>query len=131
MRRLTFIVPGKALARLIQEPNGLVFFDYMSVLRKHRKNGICTEFIRFTAAYCGRWPELDIRYQSKVAQRVATYLGYRKIGRSERYRGCALWAIGKKDKNPQLPSTRMEVRARRLFRKKDDTTEVLYLQINS
>lgn len=124
-RKYTFVLPGKAIARLVHESSGLVYFDYMRVTKAYRKNGICTEFVRFAAEYFRRWPELDIRYQSTVAQRVATNLGYDKVKRSDRYKGCGLWLAAKP--NNQLPQSRLVIKRSTAFVAKDHLTEVLYL----
>ena len=119
----------KAVARLTHEPEGRVFFDYMAVDRRHRKNGICTEFVKFSAQHFSLWPELDIRVQSKVAQRVAIKLGYKKIGRSERYLGCELWV--RENSDALLPDSFLEIKTEKTFGRDGHLTTVLYLRVKS
>jgi hypothetical protein len=118
------VLPRRATARLIQESNELVYFDHMAVTRRYRKTGICTAFVKFAAAYLGCWPELDIRHQSTVAQRVASNLGYSKVGRSDRYHGCALWLMKEARESPQ---SSLVVKRRVFFPREGGLTEVLYL----
>lgn len=124
-KRYTLVLQRKAVARLIQEPSGLVYFDYMAVSRPYRKNGICTEFVKFATVYFERWPELDIRHQSTVAQRVARHLGYRKTRQSARYLACDLWLPAKTD--AELPSSRLLVKRKVSCAGSNSSTEVLYL----
>jgi hypothetical protein len=123
--KYTFVLPGKAVARLVQESSGLVYFDHMEVFRSYRKNGICTEFVRFAIEYFKRWPELDIRHQSKVAQRVAKAMGYRKAKRSERYHACELWLASRPA--AELPQSRLFLKRAVTFKAADRSTVVLYL----
>lgn len=125
-KRVTLVLPGKAFARLIQESPEFVYFDHMAVAKAHRKTGICTEFVKFAAAHYERWPELDIRHQSTVAQRVAKNLGYLPVGRSQRYLACGLWL--KPLPQSGLPRSRLRIRSRVAYENASRLTEVLYLQ---
>jgi hypothetical protein len=125
-KRVTLVLPGKAVAKLIQESEEQIYFDYMAVTRLDRRTGICTEFVKFTADRFKKWPELDIRHQSRVAQRVAKNLGYTKVGRSLRYLACELWL--KEEPRSELPQSRLRVKSRVAYRNGGRLTEVLYLQ---
>lgn len=125
-KKVTLVLPGKAVAKLIQEPVEQIYFDYMAVARLYRRTGICTEFVKFAAGRFGRWPELDIRCQSTVAQRVAKNLGYIKVGRSLRYLACELWL--KEEPQRELPRSRLRVKSRVAYGNGERLTEVLYLQ---
>jgi hypothetical protein len=119
------VLPGRAVARLIQESSDVIYFHYMAVRRPYRKTGICTEFVKLTASYFGRWPELDIRHQSKVAQRVARNLGYFKVGLSQRYIACELWV--KAAPKRELPQSILRIKSQTTYESPRQATIVLYL----
>ena len=124
--RFVLVLPGKAVACLVRDAEGVLYWDYVRVRERCRRSGIGTELVKLAAAYLRRWPLLDIRCQSKVAQRIAARLGYRRIGRSQRYLSCDLWVRDSQSKD--LPSSRLMIINIVPYQGMHWRTEVLYLR---
>lgn len=126
-RQVSLIVPRKAFARLIQRAEGVVFFDDLYVAPRFRRRGYASELILFALEYLDTFPEMDIRHSSRAVQRIARRLGYKKLGPSNRYAGCALWIPGRGP--AKVPQSRFAPANCVDYKRVDGVTQVLYLRL--
>ncbi|MGF1593830.1 MAG: GNAT family N-acetyltransferase [Kiloniellaceae bacterium] len=124
--RYVLLFDSRGYARLIQEPDRRIYFDSIFVKETHRRRGIASELLRFAICYFGRYPELDIRRQSLVAQHIAARFGYVRIAESERYISCDLWVHSSCDA-PQCQSV-FGVQSLRTYDGTSRKTVVYYLK---
>lgn len=124
-RRFIFVLARRAIGRIIKDSAGVLYWDHMFVVKSHRRSGLGTEIIKFAASHLAEWPALDIRHQSKVAQRIAVSLGYNKIGKSDRYLGCELWIQQRRMGN--FPASGLRIISTVSYYGKKRRTEVHYL----
>lgn len=123
--RFSLLIQGRANSRIIKPGGQPGYFRSLYVEPSHRRKGYGLELMKFAIQYTGEFLEMDIRRQSKVAQRNAARLGYRKIGPSERFIECELWRHP--DPRSELPRSRLHLLKRVRYRRADGRTDVLYL----
>jgi GNAT superfamily N-acetyltransferase len=123
--RFTLLIQGRARCQLIKAKGEPGYFHSIRVEPRYRRRGFGLELIKFALQYTREFLEMDIRYQSKVAQRHAARLGYRKIGTSERYAGCELWRHY--NQKSKLPTSKLQLLKAMRFKRTDGKTVVLYL----
>ena len=123
---MTLVIPRRAFTRIICERD-VSYVDDMYVEPRYRRKGYCSQLLRFAIGYLSVFPELDVRHQSSILQRVAKNLGYVKVGPSQRYDGCERWIHGANEK--KLPTTSLKLTHRRRYASRTGSTQVLYLRL--
>lgn len=128
-RRHVLVFKGRAFARVIEKSLEETYFDAMYVKEPHRRRGIATQLLQFSITHLGRFPELDIRRQSLVAQRIAKKTGYNRMGESERYKHCDTW---KHPINGDLPnSSDFQIQSQKTYQSMNRLTVVYYLCLSN
>lgn len=127
--RFVLVLDQRAFARIIRPKANVPYFDSLFVREKFRRLGLGTELLYYTIHLLSSYPELDIRHQSTVAQRIAEKAGYRKAGSSLRYERCSLW----KHDGGSLPRQQpcLLVVSARHIRGDSRTTTIYYLERTS
>ena len=124
--RITFLIPRRARVQIIRPAEGSGYFHSIEVKPRFRRQGYGLELMKFALHYTKEFLELDILCQSKVMQRNARRLGYRKTGqRSKRYVGCKLWRHNRH--HVCLPSSQLRLLRTIQYKRIDGQTEVVYL----
>lgn len=128
-RRHVLMFDSRGYARVIEASRREVYFDSIFVKEAHRRLGIATELLQFAISHFGRYPELDIRYQSLVAQRIAAKFRYVRVAVSRRYEGCYTW----RHQGTARPGgqSMFEVQSLRTYRGASRTTIVYYLRMTN
>ena len=111
-KRLVLVLPNMAFGRLIDSSKTGTYFDSMYVRENFRRKGIATNLLNYAILYICKFPDLDIRHQSVVAQRIAKKTGYQIVGPSNRYQGCMLW------RNTAQPASPLYTNIRELAERK-------------
>lgn len=119
-------MPGRAASRIVVPDGETGHFEYMYVEKPYRRKGYCFELLKFAIEYTSGYLEMDICHQSKIPQRHAKRLGYRKIGGSQRFVGCSLWRH--EGSRNHFPKSRSGIRRKVKYKGKGWRTEVLYLR---
>lgn len=125
LSKLTLVYPKKALARIIRDASGPYYFEEMRVRKHHRRNGYCTELLRFAINYLQEYPEIDVGKRSRVLQRIVADAGYREVKPSDRFVGCDLWLHGSR---LRLPSSSLRLFRRIEYQTSQGATEVLFVR---
>lgn len=125
-RRHVLMFRTVGYARIIELAKQKHYFDSMFVREGYRRKGIATALFRFAISHFGRYPELDIRWQSRVAQRIALKHGYRQVGKSERYSHCNTWRHPNEDRI-EMESI-LTIIGQRLHEGGDRHTTIYYLE---
>lgn len=123
--RITFVVPRRAWATFEIVSSRLAFSSNMFVEQTHRRDNLCIELIRLVVRYTNIVPELDILRSSKGAQACVRRLGYRKVGRSQRYEQCDLWRCA--HKRNRFAKSRLSLKSVVSYTRRNGKTEVVYL----
>jgi hypothetical protein len=125
-KRTTFLVSRRAICQVIQPSNEPGFFHELRIQPKFRRRGYGLELLKFALQFTGEFLEMDIRYQSKVAQRLASRLKYQRVEKSVRYRGCDLWRYFGEDRT--LPSSALVAQRVTSYDMARGQTLVVYLR---
>lgn len=127
-RRITLVIPGRAVSRVIDPAGGPGYFQSLYVHPRHRRRGHCLEIMKFAISYTREFLEMDIKKRTaEAAQHNAARLGYVKVGQSERWDNCELWRY-KGSRHSGLPESSLRVLRKVTCRRRDGVTEVLYLR---
>lgn len=124
--RFSFVIPRRAVFRVIVPKGESGFVRIVRVQRAFQRNGYATKLFAFATRYVDEVLELDIKVQSRVAQRIACRMGYRRVGPSKRFFSCDLWASTVSVAS--FPWPRLELVSNRTYRRKTGRTEVIYLK---
>ena len=125
-RRITLVVPHRAVSRVVVPEGDTGFFQSLYVHPRHRRRGYCLELMKFAISYTREFLEMDIKKRTaEAAQRNAARLGYVKLGQSERWVNCELWRF--QGSRSKLPAGRLRLLRKVTYERKSGVSEVLYL----
>jgi GNAT superfamily N-acetyltransferase len=123
---VTFLVQGRASARIIKLDGEPGYFDSLYVNPRYRRRGYGFELMKFALQHSQEFLEMDILRRAKACQRNAAKIGYQRTGEaSQRYVGCDLWRYC--GVRRPLPVSSFCLLSSVTYEGKKGKTEVLYL----